>query len=321
LTGRGRVDVSAEIRLTPAAALHLGEFLPPVGVCAGYLLLYGRRLRELGGRRPASWRVASFVAGVVLVGAVQLPPLDGVADTLLVAHMAQHIILGEVASLLIVLGLTGPMLAPLLRLGVSRPLRLLSRPMTALVLWTADLYVWHLPGLYQLAIRHDLVHALQHACFLWFGVLLWLALLGPLPKPAWFAGWGRIGYVAAVRVTGAILANVLIWTQDVLYPVYRSADAARGIGALSDQSLAGGLMMLAQIAITTGLLAWLFLELTRREEVRQGLIDLAAERGASLSAERAARAAAAGAGDRLRARLQGAGAEIEDRLLARDEPG
>ncbi len=132
---------------------------------------------------------------MLTVVVVQLPPLDTLADEVLLAHMIQHIIIGEIASLFIVLGLTGPMLAPLLHFRVTRPLRVLVNPVVALVLWAVNLYVWHLPVLYQLAIRHDLVHALEHACLLWFGTLLWLAVLGPLPKPAWFEGWGSVGYV------------------------------------------------------------------------------------------------------------------------------
>ena len=125
---------------------------------------------------------------------------DTLADQVLAAHMIQHIIIGDVCSLLIVLGLTGPILAPVLRLRVSRPLWRLTSPLIALTLWVVDLYAWHLPITYQLAIRHDsFVHALEHACMLWFGILLWMALLGPLRKPAWFGGWARVWCVISVQ--------------------------------------------------------------------------------------------------------------------------
>ena len=73
------------------------------------------------------------------------------------------------------------------------------------------------------------VHALEHACMLWFGTLLWLAVIGPLPKPRWFAGWWELGYLILVRFLGAVLANALIWAQAVFYPVYRASDAAHGL--------------------------------------------------------------------------------------------
>jgi putative membrane protein len=297
-----------------ADTLHLAEFLPPVGACTAYLLLFGGRTRTLAReRRPVGgWRTASFITGVLLVAIVQLPPFDQWADQVLFVHMAQHIILGDLASLLIVLGLTGPVLAPLLQIRVTRPLRVLAHPVVALVLWAVDLYVWHLPLLYQLAIRHDLVHALEHACFLWFGMLLWLGLIGPLPKPRWFAGWGRLGYAFAIRLLGGILGNILIWTQTVIYPVYTASDAARGLNPVSDQNVAGGVMMVEQIIVTILVLGWLFYRFAAQDEERQALLDLAAARGVELSDERASRAALAGAGGRLRERVLGEGTTAED---------
>lgn len=294
--------------LHPATAfggLHVGEFGPPVVATAVYLLLYAKRAQTLAReRRPvAPWRQLSFAAGVLMVAAVQLPPLDGLADQVLVAHMVQHIIIGDIASLLIVLGLTGPVIQPLLHIRATRPLRKLANPVVAMILWALDLYLWHLPVLYQLAIRHDLVHALEHACLLWFGTLLWFGLIGPLPKPAWFSSWGGLVYVVGVRLIGAVLGNVFIWAQTVFYPVYRSSDAARGLNPLSDQNLAGGVMMIEQMILTILVLGWLFYRFAIQDEQRQSLMDLAAKRGIHLSDERAARAAAAGAGEQLRERL------------------
>ena len=294
-------------RLAPAAitGLHLGEFIPPLIATVAYLYLYSLRARRLAReRRPiATWRIVSFATGVLLVASVQIGPLDTLADSVLVAHMIQHIVIGDIASLLIVLGLTGPVIQPLLHIRATRPRSTLAHPLLAVALWAVNLYAWHLPLLYQLAIRHDLIHALEHACLLWFGALLWLGLIGPLPKPNWFAGWGALGYVVAVRFIGAILANVLIWTQTVVYPVYKTTDAARGLSALSDQNLAGGVMMVEQIILTTLLLGWLFYRFARQDEERQALLDLAAARGIELSDERASRAARAGTTQRLRERL------------------
>lgn len=298
--------------LTVAASLHPAEMAPPLAACIVYLVLYGRRAATLAReRRPvASWRIASFAGGVLLMTIVQLGPLDDLGDSVLAAHMVQHLVIGDIASLFIVLGLTGPVLQPLLHMRPTRPLRVLASPIAALLLWAANLYLWHVPFFYQAAIEHDLVHALEHACMLWFGVLLWLALIGPLPKPRWFTGWGALVYVIAVRFTGAVLANVLIWSQHVFYPVYRATDAARGLNALSDQNLAGGVMMVEESLLTVVLLGWLFFRFAMQDEQRQSLMDLAAERGIELSDERAARAARAGRADVLRERLL-AGAPID----------
>ncbi len=252
------------------------------------------------------------------MAAVQIGPADDWADTLLVAHMVQHIVIGDIASLFIVLGLTGPVLQPLLHMKPTRPLRTLAHPLIALALWAVDLYAWHVPFFYQAAIQHDLVHALEHACMLWFGSLLWLALIGPLPKPNWFAGWGSLVYVIGVRFIGAVLGNVLIWAQTVFYPVYRATDSARGMSPLSDQNVAGGVMMVEEMILTTLILGWLFYRFARQDEERQSLMDLAAEHGVELSDERATRAARAERGDLLRARIL-AGAAIDEAVALEPE--
>jgi cytochrome c oxidase assembly factor CtaG len=137
-----------------------------------------------------------------------------------------------------------------------------------------------------------------------FGTLLWLALIGPLTKPNWFSGWGQVGYIALVRIVGSLLGNAMIWAQTVFYPIYRSTDGARGLNPVSDQNLAGGLMMVEQMLLTLLLLALMFYRLAMHDERRQELVDLAHSRGIELSDERAARAARAGAADRLAARIE-----------------
>ena len=285
--------------------MHLAEFLPPAIATVVYLTLYCNRVTTLAreGRPVSGWRIASFVSGVVLLAAVQIGPLDTLADQMLVFHMAQHLVIGDFCSLFVVLGITGPVIQPLLHFRPTRPLRKLAHPLVALVLWAANLYAWHLPIAYVAAIRFDLIHALEHACFFWFGSLLWLALIGPLPKPKWFKSWGALGYIITVRFVGALLGNVLIWASTVFYGTYKLTDPSHSISALSDQNLAGGLMMIEEMVLTTVLLGWLFYRFAIQDEERQQLLDLAADRGIELSEDRAARAAQAGTTARLRERL------------------
>src|SRR5581483_3484176 len=106
--------VTAGARRT-VRVVHTAEFVPPLMAALLYLSCYRFRWIALSpDRRPPRWRVACFASGVVLVAAIQAPPFDTLADTVLVAHAIQHILLGDIASLLIVLGLTGPVLQPLL---------------------------------------------------------------------------------------------------------------------------------------------------------------------------------------------------------------
>src|SRR5581483_8986685 len=267
------------------AGMHLAEFLPPAIATVVYLYLYCKRVSTLAreGRPVSSWRIASFVSGVALLAAVQIGPLDTLADQMLVFHMAQHLVIGDFCSLLVVLGITGPVIQPLLHFRPTRPLRKLAHPLVALVLWATNLYAWHLPIFYVAAIRFDLIHALEHASFFWFGSLLWLALIGPLPKPKWFKSWGALGYIIAVRFAGALLGNILIWASTVFYGTYKLTDPGHAISPLSDQNLAGGLMMIEEMVLTTVLLGWLFYRFAIQDEERQQLLDLAADRGIELS--------------------------------------
>jgi putative membrane protein len=269
-------------------------------------IAYYKRCATLARRgKPVPFaRRASFTAGLVVLLVSVLPPLSTLDDKLLAWHMVQHLLMGDVAALLVVLGLTGPVLQPLLGLPVLGRLQVVSNPLVALPLWTVNLFVWHSPLLYQAALHHPLVHALQHACFVGFGIVMWLALLGPLPAPAWFGNGARLGYVLAVRLTGTLLANVFIWSGTVFYPDYHATEVQRGVTALHDQGIAGSIMMVEGSIVTICLFAWLFLRAAAEGERRQELLDLASTHGIALDERRAARAVAAGRGAELERRLR-----------------
>ena len=188
--------------------------------------------------------------------------------------MLEHLLLADLGALLIVLGLTGPVLQPLLRAPAAW-LRVFGHPVVALALWAANFYLWHLPALYQGAVEHDAVHALQHILFVSFGIAMWMALLGPLPKPAWFGNGWKIGYIVAVRLIQSVLANALLWSSGVLYPRYAAGEAYWGITAANDQSAAGAIMMIEGSIVTILLFCWLFLRAARESEERQELVELA----------------------------------------------
>jgi len=167
-----------------------------------------------------------------------------------------------------------------------------------------NFYVWHLPVLYQAALRHDAIHALQHITFLAFGTAMWMGLLGPLPKPAWFGNAARLIYIIVVRLAGTVLANAMLFSGSVWYPIYRAGDAHWHIGAVADQIAAASVMMVEESLLTLGLFCWLFLKVAREADERQRLLDYAAAQGMELDERRAARAVAAGRGEELWERLR-----------------
>ncbi len=299
------------LTLSPAAAGPAGTIFLPILVLL-YWIPYSIRARTLEEEhRPVpTWRKACYASGLIVLAIALSPPLGKLSDQLLVAHMAEHLLIGDIAALLIVLGFTGPLLAPLLRNPVLGPLRVLTHPVVALVTWGLNFYLWHIPALYQAALRHDVIHALEHATFLAFGIAMWMALLGPLPKPAWFSNSWRLVYIIAVRLIGTVLANALIF-GGVFYSYYRPGDAHWHISSLADQISAGAVMMVEESLLTIGLFCWLFLKVAREGEQRQSLLDYASSHGIALDEQRAARAVAAGRTEELWARLRarsGAGA-------------
>jgi cytochrome c oxidase assembly factor CtaG len=267
---------------------------------------YHIRVRTLAseGRPVPGWRQVCYAAGLVTLLIAASSPVDTLSSQLLMAHMAEHLLIGDVAALLIVLGMTGPLMAPLLRNRWVSKLRILTHPVVAIAAWAINFYAWHAPAIYQAALRHDALHALEHATFLAFGIAVWMALLGPLPKPSWFNNAARLVYIIVVRLVGTVLANILIFGGTVFYPYYRPGDAHWHISPIADQVAAGGLMMVEESMLTIGLFCWLFLRIAREQEQRQELLDYADQHGLALDERRAQRAVASGHGDELWERLR-----------------
>ena len=282
------------------------QLLPPFAALAAYAVRTRTLARQ--GRPVPLWRTLCFVAGIALVIVALVSPMAHLGEELILAHMAQHVLMADLAALLTVLGLTGPLLQPLLATRIARSLRVLAHPVVAFALWAINLYVWHLPVLYQAALTSEPVHALQHGSFVFFGFTMWLALLGPLPQPEWFGNGARLLYIVGVRFTGALLGNVFVWSESVFYPDYRPGQAEWDLSPLQDQGVAGTIMMVESSIVTVVLLGWLFVKAARESEEKQTLLELASARGIELSERRAARAVASGRGEELRRRLEQAAA-------------
>src|SRR5579863_1013789 len=111
------------VALPLAVAIHLEDVLQiaPISLVC---LLYARRARTLAsGEHPVpGWRQACFYGGCLTIAAA-LAGLGELSDELLFAHMIEHLLIGDIAALLIVLGLTGPLLAPILKIGFFERLR------------------------------------------------------------------------------------------------------------------------------------------------------------------------------------------------------
>lgn len=274
-----------------------------IGLPALVSFLYWRRCQTLAAtdREPSAARQFSFAAGIFVWVLSTLTPLARLAEELVSAHMVQHLLLTDLAAVLIVLGINGAVLAPVLR--ALHPIRWVLAPLSVVVLWIAGFYVWHLPVLYEGALESPLMHGAEHGTFLVTGIGKWLLLLGPAAVAAVGIA-ARIGLAVVSHLSVAALGNAFMWAGTPFYPAYESTALDRGISPLTDQSIAGAIMTVEGMFFTLGLGAWLLLRWAKEDTARQDLLDLAERHGVPLTDERARRAAAAGEVELLRSRIE-----------------
>ena len=257
----------------------MGWTFDPVPLAAVALagVLYGRRASTLRrrGRRPSTAEAASFGTGLALLVVAVVSPLDSIGESRLFSvHMAQHLLIGDLAPLFVVLGLSGALLRPLLAPRPVQRLRALAHPLLALPLWAIDLAAWHVPRLYDAALESDAVHSLQHVCFFTAGLLLWTALLGLLPGPRWFGAGARLGGLAFVWLAGSALASVFLWSAEPYYQRYVDAPRTWGLSPLADQRAGGGVMLVEMMLVAAIVFFVLGLRWLGEAERRQTVLDL-----------------------------------------------
>jgi cytochrome c oxidase assembly factor CtaG len=241
-------------------------------VAAAFFLQAVVRLRRRGRADLAGWdRVALFGAGLALTVFALVGPLDRIADDdLLAAHMGQHVLIGDLGPALMVTAVRGPLLVFLLPAPLLAPLArstrvravlgALLRPRVAFGLWAANLAAWHVPYLYDLALAHQNVHDFEHVCWMVCGTLAWTLLVDPGSHRRLSVG-GRVVLAVTMFAAGQVLSDVLVFSFTPLYPWYHGA---YGISAVTDQQLAGIVMMVEQLATLATLVALLLWPRRRR---------------------------------------------------------
>ena len=242
--------------------------LDPTGLVVVALLvwLHARATRTLAhrGHRVPRGQQAAWYAGVALIAIGLFGPLDHLGEDLLVAHMGQHLLVADLAAPLLLVGARSPVLffmpprALLVALARQPRLRALSRfvrmPLVALGIYLAVLYAWHLPFAFEGALESELVHGLQHQSFVAIGLLVWWPVLEPNRARLRGELW-KAGYVLGTRVMTMFLGMAFLIQRS---PAYDGYDGAHGLTALSDQQLAGGLMMIVDLAIMLTAVAFFF---------------------------------------------------------------
>ena len=244
------------------------------------VVLYFRAVRILAGR---GWGVpraqqASWYAGIGLMAIALISPLDPLGEELLSAHMGQHLLMADLSAPLLLIGVRTPVLVFLLprpalvslanRHWLRVAFRFLRRPIVAVPLWVITLYGWHLVPLFQGALTNAFVHSLQHSTFIATSLLVWWSVIEPQKSHTRGELW-KAGHVIGARVAGMFLGMAFaVMLRTAVYPVYGDSAVAYGLTPLADQQIAGGLMIIIDLAIMLTTLGFFFWA-AEREPPRQ----------------------------------------------------
>ena len=242
--------------MSPADWSWNGEALVPLGLAAGYLATT-RGTRE-------RWRTGCFLGGCALLVVALVTPLDTVAREYLVwGHLLQNVVLAEWAPLLLVLGVP-PALAA--RIASGRVVRALTHPFVALPLWVCAYALWHVPALYDAALRHPhSLLGLEHATYLATGLLFWWCVWQD--EPHRLESGARAAYAFAAFVLSAPLGLVLALVPRALYDFYADApERVWGLSRLTDQQLGGMTMAAEQSVVFFAVFAYWFLRFLSEQE-------------------------------------------------------
>jgi putative membrane protein len=247
--------------------------LAPLTLFAGiYAWRFAQARREAGGRGAGALQAAAFAGGMLALLAALVSPIDGLGeDYLFSAHMVQHVLLGDIAPLLILLALSRVIMRPATRrlVRVERALGPLATPAAAIVLWLVLMYVWHVPALYDAATEHPLLHLLEHASFFAAGVALWWPLIQPVPMRHRLTGLQPIAYIGAAKAGLAALGLFLAWSTSALYPYYEQVPRIWGLTPVEDQNIGGVIMMVEQSFTLVLVMVVLFVRALTQSEQEQ----------------------------------------------------
>ncbi|MEJ7809629.1 MAG: cytochrome c oxidase assembly protein [Gemmatimonadaceae bacterium] len=205
--------------------------------------LYWWRVHQ-DARSPSAAQRLSFVAGLAVLFLSLNGPLHDLSDTYLFsAHMVQHLLLTMAVIPLLIAGTPGWMLRPALRVpAVATIARAATRPVACFTTFTATLAIWHIPAVYDLAMRHHAVHIAQHLCFLVSATLMWWPIMSPLPELPRLSFPKQMLYTFLLTLPMALIGVIITYASDVLYPAYQTAPRVWGLSPMADQ-LVGGLIM------------------------------------------------------------------------------
>jgi len=249
------VSLSLDPGVLTFIAVGVGLYVRAVRICRG------RNLEVTG------FQQAAFYAGAALWVVALVSPVDTLAEDLLSFHMAQHLLLAELGAPLILTGIRAPviffylprpaMVALARRKTLRRVMRKLTTPLGAIATYAIVLYAWHFAPMFEAALHHPLVHALQHQSFFFISILVWIPALEPTRRRLRGELW-KAGHIFGARMVGMFLGMAFIAMRSPAYSWYVGRTEQHGIKPLADQQIAGGLMLGLDVAIILFAVAFFF---------------------------------------------------------------
>jgi putative membrane protein len=272
--------VGANFANVIAASANL-SWSPEPGVLIGVAIvggLYVRRwsaVRHGDSARPANdapvWRLCCFLGSLLATLVALVSPVDALADQLFLMHMIQHTLLLDAVPILAIVGLTKVILRPVTRVVHDLQTRAgaFASPAFAVVLYVGVIWAWHVPAAYDVALRHPLVHVLEHVTFVLAGSLYWWHLLSPIRARLRLGGLGPVAYMGTTKLFVGALGMGLAFAPSALYPYYVDHARVWGLSAHDDQSIAGLIMAVEQSLVMGVALVVLFVRALAESEREQ----------------------------------------------------
>ena len=238
-------------------------------IVAIYVWRFRAARREAGGRGAGWPQALAFTGSMLLLAAATITPISTLGDEYIFSgHMVQHILLGDLAPLLLLLSLSRVIMRPATRrlVGIEKRLGRLAHPITFIVAWLVMVYAWHIPAMYDLALESPLAHGLEHATFYVAGTLLWWPLIQPVPMRHRLEGVMGLAYVFAAKMTLGVLGLYLTWSTGVIYDYYVNVPRIWGLSPIEDQNVGGAIMMVEQALVLLSVFFLMFMRMLAQSE-------------------------------------------------------
>jgi cytochrome c oxidase assembly factor CtaG len=241
---------------------------------AAYLGIYVWRWRisraEGGTRAAPVSKLVLWITGIACLFVALVSPVDVWGEQLASMHMVQHLLIADLAPIALTLALTKHILRPVTRRiqRLEKAAGPFGHPAFGVVAYVGAMWIWHIPAMYQAALRHPFIHVLEHLSFAVAGLIYWWHLLSPIRSRMRLGGLGPVLYMASTKILVGFLGVLLTFSPSVLYHFYEAGpgDTRWGLSPLDDQRVAGLTMALEQSIVMGIALAYLFVRMLSESE-------------------------------------------------------